>query len=198
MLFIITRLLCCAIIFLTGCIVVSRIRISKPKLVSFGLLILSVILIVVLSLIPIETAFISFSSVENSYKYNHIGKVESVIEGKTTDLVVGKNNKIYSIVIIPKAQYGWKLGMPLETKTVKKVISDNLVIRIYQYSNTNEYYLSVLDMSGNKCKLSDNTQSNFWETENKDNKLYTYYSYLGDFNEQYILYVNGNAMPIFT
>ena len=197
MLFIITRLLCCAILFLAGCIIISKIHVANKKMARILLLILSVVLIVVLSLIPIENALTTFPSVEDSYKYNHMGKAEFVIEGKTTDLVVGKNNKIYSLVIIPKEQDGWKLGMPLETNTVKKVISDSLVIRIYQYSKTNEYYLSVLDMTGNKCKISDNIQSSFLETEN-NNKLYTYYSYLGDFNEQYILYVNGNAIPIFT
>ncbi len=194
------RLLCCAVIYITGVIIISRINTAHKKRTHVLLLVSSLILIVVLSLTPIENAFITFSSVEDSYQYNHIGKVESVIEGKATDLVVGKNNTIYNQEIIPKSQSGWKLGMPLETKTVKKVISDGLQIRVYQHSTTEECYLSVLDVNGMINEISDNIQSSFFKTENSDNKLkkptYTYYSYLGKYRGEYILYVNGNSIPI--
>ena len=200
MLFIMSRLFCCAIIYIIGAIIISKINTEHKKRNHILLLASSLILIVVLSLTPIENTFITFSSVEDSYRYNRVGKVESVIEGKATDLVVGKNNTIFNQEIIPKSQSGWKLGMPLDTKTVKKVISDGLEIRVYQHSTTEDCYLSVLDVNGIINEILDNIQSSFFKIENSDNILkkptYTYYSYLGKYRGEYILFVNGNSIPI--
>lgn len=199
MLFIAVRLLFSALLFLLGKIIIKKCT-MHIKHINLIMVISTALLYVILLLIPVENLFVTFPSAEQSYKYNHTANVKIVVEGKTTDFVIGKNKNIYNPAIVPKSQAGWKIGMPLETKTVKNIFEEGYAIEVYRYSNTDEYYLSVFNAQGNKCEISDSISSKYYEIQDRDNlfqePLFHYYSYLENYSGQFSLFVNDSTITI--
>lgn len=163
-------------------------------------LVVAVILTTISALIPIENALITFSSPESAYNYNNSGNVRFMVDGKKTDFVVGAKGDADVYLIIPKSSNGWKLGMGLDTKRVFQTISNGITIYVYQYKNTDEYYITVLDTNGGSTNITDNHNSEFKCLEKSNNTIgktfYTYYAYVNNFDDQYTLTVNGNSIKI--
>ena len=157
------------------------------------------ILCTVSALIPIENAFVTFPSPESSYNYNKPGKVSMVIEGEETDFVLGIKGEDSIMAIIPKSDNGWKLGMGFDTKRVFLTVSGEISIRVYRYKNSDDYYIGVHDMNGYILEITDNHGDEFKCFKKNTNNMYfenacTYYAYINDFNDQYILTVNGKEI----
>ena len=73
-----------------------------------------------------------------------------VIEGENSDFVVGTKNSTSKILIVPKTANGWKVGIGLNTKKIVQKISNKNIIYVYQYKNTNDYFLTVFNAKGEK------------------------------------------------
>ena len=60
----------------------------------------TVILTTISALIPIENAFVTFSSPKSAYNYNHSASVELIVDGNESDFVVGAKGEtdVYAIV----------------------------------------------------------------------------------------------------
>ena len=119
------------------------------------LIIGAIVLISISVFFPIENAFLTFSSPQTSYAYNHLGKVELVVDGEKTSFVVAKKDNGDAYAMIPKCKNGWKLGMGFRTNRVLRKLDDGIVIYVYQDSNTEDAYLTVQDMDGNPIEIAD-------------------------------------------
>lgn len=165
MLFGITRVILGVIIFIV-CYLIIKTTKTKYKRRYYIISFICVILVIVLfNLIPIENAFITFSTPESAFSYVNTGNIKLVINGSQTDLVVAQKEdaKIYSI--IPKTENGWKLGMGIDTKRIIQRTFEGIIIYVYQYKNTNEYYITVLNTNGGMLELSDNHDSTFFHVD---------------------------------
>lgn len=198
MLFGITRVILGVIIFIV-CYLIIKTTKTKYKRRYYIISFICVILVIVLfNLIPIENAFITFSTPESAFSYVNTGNIKLVINGSQTDLVVAQKEdaKIYSI--IPKTENGWKLGMGIDTKRIIQKTFEGIIIYVYQYKNTNEYYITVLNTNGGMLELSDNHDSTFFHVDEVNEELnetfYIYYTYIKALDEQYTLIVNGNKI----
>lgn len=164
------------------------------------LIIGAIVLISISVFFPIENTFLTFSSPQTSYAYNHLGKVELVVDGEKTSFVVAKKDDGDAYAMIPKCKNGWKLGMGFRTNRVLRKLDDGIVIYVYQDSNTEDAYLTVQDMDGNPIEIADSFGSKFASTEQfygaLDRTFYTYYAYIRDFKGQYTLTVNGKTIQI--
>lgn len=147
----------------------------------------------ILALLPVENAFLTFSSPQSAYQYNHTGDVKLVVSGEITDFVVGVQGDVDEYAILPKSDDGWKLGMGFDTKRIHQTVSDGIVVYVYQYKNTDDYYITILDTSGGPLELTDNRNSNFQCLEHTnealDTTFYTYYGYIHDYDDSYALTV---------
>ena len=147
----------------------------------------------ILALLPVENAFLTFSSPQSAYQYNHTGDVKLVVSGEITDFVVGAKGDVDEYTILPKCDDGWKLGMGFDTKRIHQTVSDGVVVYVYQYKNTDDYYITILDTSGGPLELTDNRNSNFQCLEHTnealDTTFYTYYGYIHDYDDSYALTV---------
>lgn len=175
---------------------------KKSKTKKTVVIIFSVFLLAVSALIPFENLFVTFSTAESSYKYHNQGTPVITVDGQATSLVVGQkgNTSIYNI--IPKVDNGWKLGMGYNLKNIYQSIdsADKNLINVFQYKNTNEFYLVVTNFEGKNLQINDSMNSEFLLPEISDKNGSAsdcvYYAYVNALGSDYVLCVNGVDVPI--
>ena len=199
MIFIIIRII---VLLLALFLLLKNGRINKSKTKKAVIITVSITLFVVSALIPFENAFITFSTPESSYKYHNQGTPVMCVEGENTDLVVGQKGNSYIYNIAPKTADGWKLGMGYELKNVYQSIdsANKNLINVFQYKNTNEFYLAVTNIEGKSLSVHDSLNSEFVLAENSDKtggaNDYVYYTYINALDSNYVLRLNDTDIPL--
>ena len=200
MFFAIIRIIFGSIAFIICFLLIRKSQVIHKHRWSIVALVVAVILTTISALIPFENAFITFSSPASSYNYNNSGNVKLIVDGEKTDFVVGVKGDADVYLIIPKSSDGWKLGMGLDTKRTFQTISNGIVIYMYQYKNTDDYYITILDTNGGSTDIADNRNSEFRYLEKFNDTLgksfFTYYAYINNYDDQYVVTVNGNSIKI--
>lgn len=197
MVFIILRLALLALLLVIAFLLKRKLKLNKK---CFILTIISAfVLTTVAGLIPIENTFVSFSNPESAYSYNHIANVEMIISGEESDFVIGEKDDINIYGIVPKSNGKWKVGMGTDIKNVSQINSENIIVYIYQYKNTNDYYVTVYDIEGKVCDISDNRNTEFQVLERQNIKLnksfYTYIAHINNY-DGYMLKVNDKNIKL--
>ena len=165
------------------------------------LFIIACILFSLSALIPVENAFVTFSSPQSAYSYMYMNKTKLVVEGTNTAFVIGGEGKDSSYTIIPRSDTGWKLGPALDVNTsISKFSSNKVKIYVDQYKDSEEYYITVYNANGAAAEVSDSRNSKFYHLDKSSNgddeTFYTYYSYVHDLDDQYTLTVNGKTYSV--
>ena len=188
---------------LGGCAVLRTKNKPINKVVQYvGSMLISLVLIVTLLFLPLENLAITFDSPKDAYEYYKGGKsnIKLVVDGEKCDLIVDCNGDTEAYLIIPKNAYGWKVGIGLDTKRIVQNVSNGIITYVYQYKNTNDYFITVFDVTGKEINISDNCKSEFYSLEKHNDflsKTYiTYYAHISNFNPQYKLLVNGNNLEL--
>ena len=198
MLFVIIRLVFLTIVFLISIFLIKRSRLVQKRRWSILAFVIAVVLTTISAWIPIENVFVTFSSPESAYRYNHSGDVKLIVEGEKTDFLVGVKGETYVYAIVPKTAGGWKIGMGFDTNRKIQHVSDGITVYVYQYKDTKESFITVLDTEGGPSDVSDNRHSEFKYLEQAKDTLgktfYTYYAYINQGENPYIL--TGNGAPI--
>ncbi len=196
--FIILRIILGCIFLLFSILVAKKIKKNKNRLTYLMITGISIALVIALSFFPFENLFFTFDSPNAAYEYYKLGssKIENVIEGAECDFVVDRKDNSDSYLIIPKTSEGWKIGIGSNTKRIEQKIADGIVIYVYQYGNTNEYFITIFDTNGEVLDLSDKYDTIFITSEKHNEVLEktftTYYAYIPEFTSDYIISVNGN------
>ena len=191
----IIRMLFWIVIFGISIVVLGKQGVLNKKRNKVLLFVIITILWTGSMLLPIENLFISFSTPEKSYGYVNSEDGKLVVYGQESALVIGEDTE-YVYLVIPKGEKGWKIGRGIDLKFISNQYFDGIVISIYQYKDTKEFYVEVADIAGKECIVSDNQNSYFEiletsvDTENK----YRYYAYVHDLNNNYILKVNDEEI----
>lgn len=170
----------------------KRVFILKAVLIAF-------IFQFLVSLVPFENIFVTFSSAESAFRYANTEQVEFVVEGIKTDLVVARKEENAALLVaVPKTDKGWKLGIGSGLKLTEQKRQNGITVGIYRYKNSNEYYISIediLDTDGDPLQISDNRNTNFSYFTNEvatlNTTFYTYYACVQNINDKYELTVNG-------
>lgn len=198
--FVFIRLAISCLFFLCSFIAIKKVRkINKRKLYTFFITI-AIVLYFLLSFIPFENLFLTFDSPESAYRYFIPGKsdIELVVDGNNCDLVVDCKNDTSTLLIIPKTENGWKIGTGSNMVRVVQKLSDGISVNIYQYKNSNDYFITVLNVNGGELKISDDYNTVFYSTEKNNTHLeksyVTYYAHLADFTAKYCIEVNGELI----
>ena len=163
---------------------------------------LSVLLIVVLTFLPFENLFITFDSPKATYEYFNLGKsnIELIVEGEDCDFIVDRKNDSDTYLIIPKTADGWKIGVGSNTKRILQKLSNGIVLYVYQYKDTSDYFITILDTNGGESTISDEYNSKFFSLERYNDslgkKFVTYYTHITNLNPQYSVIVNDNKIVL--
>lgn len=190
-----------------GCIILCCINLKFKKLIKtrrHKIIIATSIIIFVtmLMMIPIENLFITFNSPKKAFEYyqGKKYKVNFIVNGKNSDFVIGEDHETWTYLIIPKDTKGWKIGTGINTKHILKQTHDAIRIDVYQYKNTNDYFVSILDMNGGYSQITDSFQSEFSALEQPMDVLektyVTYYTNIQDFTDEYWINVNGEKIIV--
>lgn len=200
--YIIIRLLIVCVFFAFSVIGVKKSKVIHKNGLYIIFIALSLILITILSLIPFENLFITFDSPESAYDYYSIGEsnVELVVEGDNCEFVVNRENDSNTYLIIPKSNNGWKIGTGLNTKRITQIISDGIVIYVYRYKDTNDYFVTILDTAGGEASISDEYGTKFLSSPKVNNSLekvfVTYYAHIPYSELGYSITVNGEKIVL--
>lgn len=164
------------------------------------LFLLAAFLVGVLYLIPVENLFVTFASPEEAYRYANTGTAGTVMEGKTTCFVVASDGKTESCLIIPRAGHGWKIGRGVDTRCVNRQISDVASVQVYQYKDTDDFYVVISGIQAGELEVSDNRGSAFFATRNfvqaLDAEYYTYYAYVFGLDQTYQLRIGKETIDV--
>lgn len=186
--------LICFLIIRKSAIIHKRRWYLKTAIIAFVLYTLS-------GFVPVENVFVTFPSPEAAFNYTNSDNVILVVEGQESALVIGDAGEKNSFDIIPKSGTGWKLSLAWDANIVfHDVPSDNVIFRVYQYKDSNEYYIEVLNVRGTALDVADNRDSEFCQLKQANNTLditlNTYYAYVHDLDDKYALIVNGEVIPV--
>ena len=112
--------------------------------------------------IRFENIFMSFPSAEAVWRYENVGEIQKVIQGKDSSLVIYKSDKgVYVFSIYPKSTEGWKLNNYLFDKAQSKTIGNPIkcVAYLFKTQRSNDCYIFVDKFI--TLEISDNIGSNF-------------------------------------
>lgn len=163
---------------------------------------LSVILTVLLAFLPFENLFVTFDSPKAAYEYFNLGRsnIELIIEGDACDFIIDRKNDSDTYLIIPKTAAGWKIGIGSNTKRIAQKLSNGIVLYVYQYKNTSDYFITIIDTNGGESTISDEYNTKFLSLERSNESLgktfVTYYAHMTDFDSQYSVIVNDNKIVL--
>ena len=103
-------------------------------------------------------------------------------------------------MIIPKTADGWKIGIGSNTKRIVQKLSNGIVLYVYQYKNTSDYFITILDTNGGESTVSDEYNTKFFALERYNDSLeknfVTYYAHITNLNPQYSIIVNNNKIVL--
>ena len=194
----IIRLIIGCIFLVCSITVIKNSKVIRKQLLYIVFTILSVILIVVTAFLPFENLFVTFDSPKAAYEYYILGKsnIELVVEGDDCDFVIDRKNDSDTYLIIPKTADGWKIGIGSYTKRIVQKISNGIVLYVYQYKNTSDYFITILDTNGGESTVSDEYNTKFFSLKRYDDSLgetfVTYYAHITNFDPQYSVIVKGD------
>lgn len=163
---------------------------------------ISVVLVGVLAFLPFENHFVTFSSSKAAYEYFSFRKsnIELVVEGNNCDFIIDRKNDGYAYLIIPKTADGWKIGIGSDIKRTGQKLSNGIVVDVYQYKNTSDYFITILDTNGGESTVSDEYDTEFFSLERYNDSLgktfVTYYAHITNLNPQHSVIVNDNEIVL--
>ena len=198
--YIIVRLIIGCIFLVCSILAIKKSKVILKHRLYIAFTSLSVILFVALTFLPFENLFVTFDSPQAAHEYYNLGKsnIELIVEGDDCDFIIDRKNDSNTYLIIPKTADGWKVGISSNTKTILQKISNSIVLYVYQYQNSNDYFITIFDTNGGKSTVSDEHNTKFFSLESSNDYLgktfVTYYAHVNNFNSQYSITVNNEKI----
>lgn len=198
MYFVTIRLIFWSLVFIACFLLIRKsVIVNKRKWYTIVFTII-IVLTAVSATIPFENTFLTFSSPESAFSYSSNSTLKLIVNGEKSDFAVGVKDDKYVYTIIPKSDNGWKSGVGFNSKRVIQTTDDGISICVYQYKNSSDYYVTILDTNGGPSEISDNSNSKFYHLEKASAELnrtfYTYYACISDFNSKYTITVNDEII----
>lgn len=193
------RYVICFVAFIICFILIKRSEIIKKNrwyVISF---VVVSFMSIILYLTPFENLFMSFSSPEKAFNYMNSYEIKHIVSGSETDFVIAGKNGADTYRILPKTEKGWKLSTSSDTDLIFEKTEYKAVIRVYQYKDTNDYYITIYDFDG-IYNVSDNRNSDFYSVsfsnDTLDKTTYHYFTCIQNINDSYILSLNETDIMI--
>lgn len=188
------------VIVLIVLILIPKIKTSKKVKGIVGM-VFGVVLSTLLTLVPVENLFMNFSSPEAVYRYVKSTNVDikTVVPGEKSDMVIAeKDENTYGIMIVPKTEEGWEIGNLLAVKLIYREMYDGFIIDVKKYSETDDYYIAITDLTSKVKNLNDSYDSEFVSicrsTDESQSQIVKYYTSIRNFDEQYWIEINGEKL----
>jgi len=195
--FLLIRVIICLVIFGSVCVLIRKRGVQRKgtKYILCG--IICGILFVVMGFIPLENSFHVFSSAEEAYEYrNPRAKSQLVVSGESCDFVVGYENGYSVNMFVPKDAQGWRVGIGTEPRVVAESLDGDAIIYIYQFKDTDDYFIIVYGFEGTPIEIVDSCESEFLVLDKAGGKDFCkYYAYIPEFDDEY--WIKNRTVSVF-
>lgn len=142
MLFLIIRFIILIIVTAFTILKIKTSKIIKKRLFSLFLIIIYVVTLSVSAMFPTENLFIAFKSPESLFNYASTGKIDNIIPGKDSCMVIySRGNNSGGYYIIPKIKNEYKIPNYFTTKKVSDKFDESGIFKVYNVKGTQDYYV---------------------------------------------------------
>ena len=112
---------------------------------------------------PIENLFIAFKSPESLFNYAGTGKIDNIISGKDSCMIIySRGNSSGGHYIIPKIKNGYKIPDYFTTKKISDKFDESGIFKVYNVKGSQDYYvfgiLHFEDGENQICILNEKNQ----------------------------------------
>lgn len=197
MLFDIIRIVLWLILSAGAVFLIKKSRIGRKKFASFLAVVLFAAAISLSAMFPLENLFVNFESPERVFHYTNSGKMDEIICGQDSCLVVyTKENSTCGHYIIPRTAKGYKIPNFFAIKKVSHQLDENGLFDVYNVKGTKDYYVfaTVHLQEENEIEIFNEMggkiESNIVRVENTS----FIYFFLPDFSGEYCLSINGEKI----
>ena len=175
-------------------------KVMKKNRTFILLFILSIIIMTASTFIPFENSILTFNTPDEVYRYYSFKSNNVlIVEGSNSALVIDWQNNKDSYYMVPKVSQGWKIGLGTDMKSILHTIVNELFVDVYQYKNSDDYYICINHISGDSLFLSDEYQTEFHSLKRIDysgKEIFSYYACIHSVNPEYTLDINGTNIII--
>lgn len=197
MLFTLIRYTVSAIIFIPILIVLNKKKLLRKKLVAIITIIAIIAFTSLISIFPVENAFIRFDTPEQAFSYVETGKFDYVVEGESSSMVVyKKDSSTYSQIFLLKDEKGYMLNSFYGYTLTDRLFDGNYALDIFKVKNTEDYYITgVLVSDTSNVELKSDTRDVVCKIFYKENS-YIFYAYVKDYADDIYLVCDGEKVEI--
>jgi hypothetical protein len=203
MLYGIFRIIFWGIVFsLAYFLLMKKTKTARRKIVAILTLVLCMIFGSVSALLPAENLFIKFKTPEDVFSYYQVGKVDDVLYGNNSSLIIYSNgNNSGGHFIVPKSAKRYKIPSLFSVKKISSKIDRDGSFNVYNVLGTNDYYfigtiiskenvINIIDSNNNEVK------NITLEMGNTDTKTVLVYSFVENFTNEYFIVINGEPITV--
>ena len=192
------RFLFFIIVLIITLVIILTSKIKKKKIAVIIAVVCLVVLRIIVTHIAFENLFYKFNSPEEVYRYvNTFEKSEivDVVNAEKSAVVISKGTKKTVYLSVLKSGDKWAIDPASYIGTEYVFIDEDYVINIIKSRTTNEYFINVYDLKGNKKPIiTDNIGSEFAVFEGDGLVTYNCYAFLKSFDENYSISINGTEI----
>lgn len=200
--FVVIRLIIACVVVISLLLFIKNIKIKYGFLKGIVTLSFVSVLLILSLFIPPENVFVTFSSSADVYGYVNFGSsyVKMILEGDNCDLVVGDKGDTDVFLIVPKTETGYKIDNGINTKKVNSKIVDDVVVSLYKYDKSDDYFITISNTDGEENEVFDNCNSKFFSLSRNNDVLHekyiTYYAHIKQYSKDYCVNVNGENIVL--
>ncbi len=186
-------------------LIVWRLMIKSPivnkKTTTIKLSVIGLVLTIALTLTPFENLFYTFPTLQSVFNYTQTEEIKLFVNGEKSSFVLyggGASSSLHKMYA--RVEDGYKIDTSVP-KLVLMKSENSSTFMVYQYQNTDDYYVYVISRSDeNSADISDNISSEFKQLVGLQEQTQRYYitslTYVNDIDENYEITVNGNVVAV--
>lgn len=181
---------------------IFRKKVHKKRNFCVGLAAVIILIGTLTALIPMEHTIWRFNSSAEAFAFNHRGKVILALEGEQSARVIAEDGQgSYACDYVAKKGDKWCAFTGI-TKRPIAIVNDTASVFVYQFRNTEDYYITVSDHGNDGITVSDNRGTVFeqigetYTVEDVAINDYTYYGYVHHIDESYKIMVDEEMINV--
>ena len=197
MLFMLTRYIILAVIFVPLIIVLNKKKILKKKYAAPIIIVAFLLFSSAISSFPVENAFLRFDTPEQAFYYVETGKYDYVVEGENSSMVVyKKDSNTYSQIFLLKDEKGYMLNSFYGYALIDRIFDGNHALDIFKVKNTDDYYITgVLVSDASNIELKSDTRDVVCNVFYKENSV-IFYAYVKEYADDIYLVCDGEKVEL--
>lgn len=181
---------------------IFRKKAHKKRNFCVGLAAVIVLIGTLTALIPMEHTIWRFDSPAGAFAFKNRGKVILTLEGEESAYVLAEDGQdSYAYDYIAKKDDKWCVVSGM-TKRPTMIVNDTASVLIYQFRNTDDYYIAVRSHGNEEVTVSDNRGTVFHKIgkshtiEDITVSDYTYYGYVHHIDASYQIKVDEETIDV--